>query len=197
MTIAWSDSTDTVWDGTNATVAKVGGGIINAKTVVEATTSVDTAKFALNDTANFKPTHSVTITNKARSSVLYTFTHEAAAAFGLYSNSSNGGSGFVNELVTPFTTVEAQVKVPEPIRIGPNSRETITLTFSLPDLGTVSPLDFPIYSGKIWIKGSNGDSLSIPYLGTWLHTPVIPQMSSVALPQTDIDILIQKVLRPV
>jgi hypothetical protein len=70
--------------GFNAPVMQVGNGLVDAIKVLNYTTSLSFAKFALNDTAHFNPTHSVDITNNAKKPVSYTFGLVPAAGFELW-----------------------------------------------------------------------------------------------------------------
>ncbi|KAJ0274775.1 hypothetical protein COL940_009172 [Colletotrichum noveboracense] len=70
------------WDGVLDMAApppQVGTGLVDAFKVVNATTSLEFEKFALNDTANFVASHEVVVSNKGSEDVSYTFSVEDGA----------------------------------------------------------------------------------------------------------------------
>lgn len=76
MSLPWSDGTDTDF-GFAASVAQVGNGLVNGFKVVNYSTGVEYEKFNLNDTANFRESHPLTVTNNGAGEVSYSFSAES------------------------------------------------------------------------------------------------------------------------
>ena len=68
-------------DDALAPASQVGSGSIDAWKVLTYNTSLDYETFALNDTANFIPTHTLKITNNADEEVTYSFDHEPLSGY--------------------------------------------------------------------------------------------------------------------
>jgi subtilisin family serine protease len=62
--------------GAVAPVTHVGSGLLNAFNAVNYRTSISSASISLNDTANFKGTHEIVITNGGSEAVTYEFSHD-------------------------------------------------------------------------------------------------------------------------
>lgn len=71
-------------NGTYASVAQVGNGLVNATKVLDYKTELSFSKFALNDTHYFSRYHSVEVTNNAAETVVYTFDLKPSGAFEAY-----------------------------------------------------------------------------------------------------------------
>jgi hypothetical protein len=79
--IRWSDGTSTTDYGFYASVAQVGNGLVDAIKVLNYTTSLSPAKFALNDTHHFSRYQKVDITNNSPNPVTYKFSLQDAGGF--------------------------------------------------------------------------------------------------------------------
>lgn len=160
--MTWSNNpTFSPQPGLTAPVAQVGGGIINAVTILEASTSVDTASLALNDTAHFKSSHTITLSNTGLGIVIYKLSHEPAGGFSLFDNFTF----WVDTVEATLPSVTAKAQLPNSVILLPWESTKITIKFTPPSPGRVNATSIPVYSGKILIEGSNGDSLGIPYIG--------------------------------
>jgi hypothetical protein len=89
-----------------APVPQVGTGMINAWTILNATTSLSFDKFALNDTHHFSRYHQVDITNNANTPVTYTFKLQPAGGF-------NAQSPNLPDFLTYFLETEPVTIIPE------------------------------------------------------------------------------------
>ncbi|KAK7420633.1 hypothetical protein QQX98_002627 [Neonectria punicea] len=167
--IPWSDGTG---DGTDygflASVAQVGTGLVNASKVLDYSTSLSFSKFALNDTRQLNRWHTVDITNNGDEPVTYTF-----------SSQDFGGMNAMN--TDPETWGTPRIAWGEEVLAAPEkmvprvtfpggkftvkSGETKTAKFSFTPPAGLDASKLPLYSGKVVIAGSNGESLSVPYLG--------------------------------
>ncbi|KAK8078910.1 peptidase S8/S53 domain-containing protein [Apiospora phragmitis] len=137
---------------------QIGAGFIDARLVFEATTelSFDGRKFELNDTAHFRGTHSVELTNTGGVPVTYEFARAELPLpnFKYYSD------------MTPIK-LEPAATMPAPITVQPDDTATAEFTFTPP--AGMNAGKIPVYSGKILVKSSGGgevqDTFGIPYFG--------------------------------
>uniref|UniRef100_L2G722 Serin endopeptidase n=1 Tax=Colletotrichum fructicola (strain Nara gc5) TaxID=1213859 RepID=L2G722_COLFN len=113
----------------------VGTGLVDAFKVVNATTSLEFEKFALNDTANFVASHEVVL----------------ATGEGAGGGSAEGDA------------MPVEVVLPEGFTLKAGESKTVSVTFQAPDFG--NPAGLPLYSGKVIVSESNNESLAIPYMG--------------------------------
>ncbi|KAK4455179.1 subtilisin DY [Podospora aff. communis PSN243] len=153
--------------GSTAPVIQVGNGIVDAYKVLTYNTSLSFAKFGLNDTAHFKGTHTVNITNNGAAEVKYTFGFVPSAGFELlvpYDGSEDPDLPTPRvrsyQELTPANMVPT-VKLPQDLSIEPGETKTATFTFDYPKGFS----NIPAYSGKIYIGGDNGEVFTIPYFG--------------------------------
>ncbi|EGX93531.1 subtilisin, putative [Cordyceps militaris CM01] len=143
-------------------VALQGGGLVQAWDAAHATTTVQPASLAFNDTENRMPKLSLKITNTAKSDVQYELS--SIFADSIYTLDTNGKK--------PWGTSQETVKSSGLIKL---SQSTFTLK---PDQSTsvdVSAADpegvdakrLPVWSGYIKIQevGSANKTLTVPYLG--------------------------------
>lgn len=79
--------------GMYAPVGQIGTGIVNATKLMNFTSSLSFAKFALNDTRNFATSHVVDITNGADGDVTYTCGVQDAAGFETWLSADSGEEG--------------------------------------------------------------------------------------------------------
>lgn len=141
-----------------APIAQAGTGIINATKVLGFTTSLSYAKFELNDTQHFNAQQSVEITNGADVDVTYTYGVQAAAGFDTWSADGATVLDFVDSV--PVSIIPT-VSLPVAVTLEPDETRAVDFEFTYPD-GLDS---LPLYSGKILVHSSLGESLAIPYLG--------------------------------
>lgn len=157
--INWNDGTNpTDWTKL-APVAQQGGGYVNAKKVLTYVTSTTPGKLELNDTAYFKGDHYINIKNSGKKEADYYITHEPAATINSFE------PGLVTPQIFPGTFINATASVKftqTKVNVRPGTTNSFKVSFTPP---TVESTLFPIYSGKIVISGTNGEVLSIPYMG--------------------------------
>ncbi|OLN87538.1 Minor extracellular protease vpr 7 [Colletotrichum chlorophyti] len=167
--LPWSDGTATDY-GFSAPVPQVGNGLVNAFKVVNYTTDIAYDKFNLNDTHYFSRYHDVTVTNKGSKDVSYKFSYEAAAGvevLGWYPFPSPwGGEKRLRSLseLKP-TSLPVQVSLPRDFVLKPGESKTVSVNFPNPDNLGWNSSALPIYSGKVFISGNNGEQVSVPYFG--------------------------------
>lgn len=106
--------------GKYASVAQVGTGIVNASNVIDFTTSLSYAKFALNDTRHFNASHLVDITNRADHEVTYTYEVQGAAGFETYVDGE-----FVDFFDLSPIVMDVDVELPDPVTLEAGDSATI------------------------------------------------------------------------
>lgn len=105
-----------------APVTQIGSGLIDAWKVLTYTTSLNFETFALNDTAHFKPTHSLQIKNGGKEAVTYSFGHQPLTAYEARGPEGLFIAGY-NQLKT--IDLEVGVQLPANITIGPGEMATV------------------------------------------------------------------------
>lgn len=145
-----------------APVPQVGSGLVNALKVLNYTTSLQFEPIALNDTGHLSRFHKVDVTNGGTSSVTYTFALQPAGGFNAQSPSNPSFLAYYEEL-QPFEAVPSVSFPSGSFTVRPGDTRTAQFNFSPP--AGLNEAMLPIYSGKILVSGSNGESLSVPYFG--------------------------------
>ncbi|KAJ1323141.1 serine protease AprX [Microdochium nivale] len=147
---------------------QVGTGLVDAVSVLDSAVSLSPVRFALNDTANLQAQQSLTVRNDGSTPLTFTFEIESAAGYEmLYKGGPNESLDEVprtkasSELVP--ITAEARMTGPEKLELGPGESKAVSFTFTAPS--GLDPSALPLYSGKLLVKSSNGDRLSVPYQG--------------------------------
>ncbi|KXH59614.1 subtilase [Colletotrichum salicis] len=169
--VPWADWATTATDyGFWAPTTQVGGGFVDAQKVLAYTTelSFDGRKFELNDTAHFKGTHTVEITNRGTETVRYKFSLQDAGGYTAYIPSVPGQTQFAVPGIPLYADLDPfkltpEVALPQEVTIAAGETKTTEFTFSLPEGADATKL--PVYSGKVLVSGSNGEELGIPYFG--------------------------------
>ncbi|KAK3940223.1 subtilisin-like protein [Diplogelasinospora grovesii] len=145
-----------------APVPQQGGGLIQAYDAAYATTLLSVSSLSFNDTDHFNPVQNFTISNEGRTAVTYSLAHMRAATGYTFSNDSTGvPAAFPNEIIDSPAKLSF---VPSGnFTLAAGQRRIVTVT-------AVAPTDLdakrlPVYSGYVSINGSDGSSLSLPYLG--------------------------------
>lgn len=156
--INWNDGVTTDWSKL-APVAQQGAGYVNAEKVLTYATSLSPGKLELNDTAYLKSGHFINVKNSGSKEVDYFITHEPAATVNSYE------PGYITPQIWPPTFINDTATVTfsrTNINVRPGTTNSFKVTITPPD---VSSTLLPVYSGKIIVTGTNGEVLSIPYMG--------------------------------
>ena len=149
--------------------------MVNAWKVLNAETELSVAKWSLNDTKHLGRCQQVDITNSGTKPVTYSFSLQEPDGFLALREATastphpifiNGpGASDINhpdgELFTPVKA-KPDVTLPENITLAPGETKTVQVNFVYP---TMDAKQMPAFSGKVLVHGSNGDELSIAYLG--------------------------------
>jgi hypothetical protein len=144
-----------------APVAQQGPGLAQAYNAVHTSGVLSIAKLTLNDTDHFEQSHSFNVRNTGSKEVTYVLGHQGAGtAYTLLAGSIDIARRTQVEIVKSFATITFGQSN---ITVAPGAEAKITISVTPP-----SGLDakrLPLYSGFITLDGSNGDKLSLPYLG--------------------------------
>ncbi len=167
--IAWDDGQEESNDyGFFASVAQVGTGLINATKILGFETSLSFSKFALNDTHHFSRYHSVDITNSGTKPVTYTFAAQDFGGIETYNTDpATWGTpriGWLEDIIFSPQKMVPSISFPSgAFTVQPGQTKTAKFSFAYPP--GLNSTKLPLYSGTVLIKGSNGESLSVPYMG--------------------------------
>lgn len=151
-------------DGTSnpASIVRQGAGIVDAASVILSGTSVSPANLNLNDTVHFKPSHEVVLTNSNDETVTYKVTHEAGITI---HTKGNRDAWVSNE--PSYSSDEGEVATvslsDDTFTLGAGESATLRLEFVEP--ASVSASYLPVYGGRILFGGSNGEVVSVTYMG--------------------------------
>ncbi|KAK5995716.1 Thermophilic serine proteinase [Cladobotryum mycophilum] len=144
---------------------QVGTGLVDALKVLRYDTHLSFEPFALQDSQLFKPQWHADITNLGNKTVTYFFDIEPQAGVQLLD--PHYGIKRLYELepinITPKVTLPKT-----PLVLKPGETGRAEFSFNQP-LG-IDDDYLPLYGGKIWVRGSNGEDLSIPYGGAAYDT---------------------------
>ncbi|KAH7305870.1 subtilase [Stachybotrys elegans] len=163
--LPWSDGTATNY-GYTASTAQVGNGMIDAWKVLTYDTHLNFDKIALNDTRYFSRYHDVTITNNGNESITYQFSSQPGAGV----DTIIWNSAASTKRVRIFTELSPKdyvpsISFPRDFTLSPGASKTVSVNFANPDRLGWNASALPIYGGKVVLSGSNGEQLSIPYMG--------------------------------
>ncbi|KAK8127723.1 serine endopeptidase [Apiospora sp. TS-2023a] len=147
--------------GNWAPVGQVGAGMIDAWKVMNYTTALGSSRMNLGDIPHFAPDQSVDITNGGSTPVTYKFRLQPWA--GVEAQSSIYPWYLADFLEEVPRDMVPEVMLPEGVfTVQPWETKTARFNFKYPEY---DPAKLGMYSGKILISGSNGEELSVPYLG--------------------------------
>ncbi|KAL0940071.1 Subtilisin NAT [Colletotrichum truncatum] len=146
---------------------QVGGGLIDAKKVLEYGTNLKLARFGLNDTANFRPSQRVTIRNDGNEAVRYTFEVENWAGFDMLRSFDARDPGetprirYRPEMVP--SNFSATASGPGEFSLAPGESREAGFVFQAPQ--GVNETALPAYGGRVLVKGDNGETVAVPFQG--------------------------------
>ncbi|KAH7035968.1 subtilase [Microdochium trichocladiopsis] len=147
---------------------QVGTGLINALSVVDSTASISLARLALNDTQNMRSEQEIMVYNGDETALTFTFGLEAAAGYEMLQDRNAVESSEETPRIKSWQDLapikaEARLIAPAQLQLGPGESGKVSLGFTAPTGLNATAL--PLYSGKLLVKASNGEQLSVPYQG--------------------------------
>ncbi|CAN9281963.1 unnamed protein product [Alternaria alternata] len=142
-----------------APVAQQGGGLIQAYDAAYTKTVLSVSSISFNDTNNRIETTNFTITNTGTEDVTYSIANVIAASGYTLEEGTIFPMSFPNELVTQGAELSFS---DDKVTVSARSEVAVSVTVSPPALDAAR---LPVFSGYIMLNGTNGDSLSLPYLG--------------------------------
>lgn len=146
-----------------APAVQQGAGLVQAYEAAHAKTLLSVTSLSFNDSDHFVAEANFTLSNTGNASVLYRLSHVGAAT-GLTlppGNTSIFPAAFPNELYDDYATL---VFVDGDSVTVPAGGEATVFVAVTPPAG-LDAARLPVYSGYVAINGSDGSSLSLPYVG--------------------------------
>ncbi|OIW32859.1 subtilisin-like protein [Coniochaeta ligniaria NRRL 30616] len=155
-----------------APVPQQGSGLIQAYDAAYATTLLTVSSLSFNDTDHFDPVKNFSISNTGSAEVTYRLSNVGALTGYTYADDATiQPDTFPNELVPAFAGISFGPSASVTIPAG--QRKIITVTATPP--AGLDAKRLPVYSGYIAINGTDGSSLSLPYMGVYgsLHSVTV------------------------
>ncbi|KAI3557770.1 subtilisin Carlsberg [Colletotrichum abscissum] len=189
---AWNDGT-VAHDDILAPVPQQGAGLVQAWDAAHATTILGSTGISFNDTDHFVGEHTFSVKNTAAEEVTYKLGHAKSVTVYTFTP----GEAQLNVARAPPPTVDewATINFETESLIVPAGGSADVKFTAVPPSGLNATL-LPVYSGYITLEGSNGETLSVPYLGvggSMRETPVLVPglgLNGVYLSSTDNHFLI-------
>lgn len=188
----WNDGT-TAHDDILAPVPQQGAGLVQAWDAAHATTILGSTGISFNDSDHFIGEHAFSVKNTAAEEVTYKLGH--AKAVTVYTFTPGQAQLLVARAPPPTAEAWADIKFDVDTLTVPAGGSAEVKFTAVPPAGLNATL-LPVYSGYITLDGSNGETLSVPYLGVAgsMHdTPVLAPgigLDGVYLSSTDNHFLI-------
>ncbi|CAE7226894.1 unnamed protein product [Rhizoctonia solani] len=140
------------------TTSHQGAGLLNVYNAIKNTGGLLPSELLLNDTANFKGTHTLLLKNGGKQSVTYSLTHVAAGT----ANTIDGIEAILGPV--PLTNSAASVTiVPNKVTVPAGWTLPVIITIKAPT--GLDATKLPVYSGYIKATGSDNTTLQSTYIG--------------------------------
>lgn len=156
-----------------APIPQQGAGLVQAFDAAHVTTILSINGISFNDSDHFVGRHSFSIHNTGAEDVTYVLAHARAATVYTFTP----GSATLNVARSPPPTAEEWAELTfdsNSVTVPAGASAKVSFT-AVPPASLNSTL-LPVYSGYITLNGSNGETLSLPYLGvagSLRSTPVL------------------------
>lgn len=148
-----------------APVMQQGGGLINAYDAIYAQTILSVSSISFNDTEYFETQKNFTIQNTGKEAVTYDLGHTGDLV--VYTLQGTGtptpypfASGVAPEIVEDAVSLEFSSNS---VTVAAGDSAVVTVSPTVPK--DLIQERIPVYGGYITLNGTNGDSLSLPYVG--------------------------------
>ncbi|CAE6473946.1 unnamed protein product [Rhizoctonia solani] len=135
-----------------------GAGLINVYDAIKNLGSLTPSELLLNDTANFKGVHTLSIRNDGKTPVTYIFTHVPAGT----ATTIRGIEAIPG--VVPLTNSTATVSI-VPRKVTVPAGRSLSVRVSIKPPTGLDATEFPVYSGYIRAIGSDNTTLQSTYIG--------------------------------
>lgn len=145
-----------------APAVQQGSGIVQAYDAAYATTLLSVSSLSFNDTDHFVTEANFTLYNTGNASVVYSLSNVGAATGLTLPSGDIFPAFFPNELYDDYASLSFGSDG-ESVTIAAGEETTVFVTATPP--AGLDATRLPVYSGYIAINGSDGSSLSLPYLG--------------------------------
>ncbi|EGY16209.1 serin endopeptidase [Verticillium dahliae VdLs.17] len=168
VSVPWSDGSALDYNFP-APPAQVGSGLINAWKVVNYDTLLRFDKIELNDTRYFNRYHDITVKNEGKQTIEYALSYEHGAGVDSLGYLPTVTGGLTRRLKS-FAELrpkklEVGISLPRDFTLKPGESKTVSVNFRNPDTLGWNASALPLYGGKVFVVGSNGERLSVPFLG--------------------------------
>ncbi|KAB5523154.1 peptidase S8/S53 domain-containing protein [Coniochaeta sp. 2T2.1] len=163
-----------------APVPQQGSGMVQAYDAAYATTLLTVSSLSFNDTDHFDSVKQFSISNTGSSEITYKLSNVGALTGYTFADATTiTPDTFPNELVDTYASLSFGPSAS--ITIPAGQRKIITVT-ATPPTG-LDAKRLPVYSGYIAINGTDGSSLSLPYLGVYgsMHSTTVLDASKTFL----------------
>ncbi|KAJ7772696.1 subtilisin-like protease [Mycena maculata] len=157
------------------TVAQQGAGLVQVDRAVNMKTIVSPGQLALNDTANFKANHTISITNTGNKTVTYQLLHVPALTVGTVSVSTSLRAWTNAHNVPSVIPAAATIAFSgSNVTVHPGTTKEVVATITPPPGVNTT---FPLYSGFIHVVAPN-ETLKVTYLGVAASLIAAPVLDS-------------------
>ncbi|KAG8699412.1 hypothetical protein FRC08_005330 [Ceratobasidium sp. 394] len=138
-----------------------GAGLIRVYDAMKIKGSMFPSELLLNDTANYRGSHEVSIRNDGNQTVTYTLSHSPAGTAPTIN--INGNKNILGPEVKLIASSISVSISPSSVTVSPGQSLPVKVDIQAPT--GVDPKQFPVFSGFIEAKGSDGTTLRSTYLG--------------------------------
>ncbi|KAF5026336.1 hypothetical protein F66182_1544 [Fusarium sp. NRRL 66182] len=148
-----------------APLAQQGAGLIDAVKIVDyETILVSQPHLALNDTDNRISTHTITLRNTGSGPVTYNISHVSASTI-----QSRDEFWYPMIYYPPLlNSVQGSVDAPDTITVAPGATQDVEVTINSPK--GIEENSGALWSGKIVFAGTNGEFITVPFMGIEVST---------------------------
>lgn len=145
-----------------APVPQQGAGLLQAHSAAHVKTVLSTAGISFNDTDNFVGEAEFTVENQDGEDVTYALSHVAAVTVYASEDGPFRLAPFPNPTVNASASLAFSA---ENITVAAGEVVNVTVTPTPPSADHIEAGRLAVYSGYVSLNGTNGDALSIPYVG--------------------------------
>ncbi|KAG9123557.1 hypothetical protein FRC07_014769 [Ceratobasidium sp. 392] len=156
--------------------AHQGAGLIQVYDAIKGTGSMLPAELLLNDTAHFQGSHEVSVKNDGNQTVTYSLAHVATGTSPTMSN----GQAIFGPQVSPIEKPASVSISPSSVTVAAGQSLPVKIEIKAP--AGADPKQFPIFSGFIEAKGSDGTLLRTTYLGVAASLKDMPVIATAPAP---------------